>query len=185
TAAGHDTHRAAPALGPRAAGASFSAWSAAAYLRGRRFDRERMQRRTRRLAALGERTVQARLYGGLMGDGVRARAHAMEWFASGDYDVLLTPALAGPPPAAEVWSTRGLRDNVAAAGRVAAYTALWGLIGFPAMVVPVGERGDGLPASVQLIAPPGRAGLLFDLAAHLTDLMRPRRYAPTLRPAGG
>lgn len=185
TAAGHDTHRAVPSLGPRAAGASFNAWSTAACVRSESFSRGRMQRRTRRLAAVGERTSPGREPAGLLGDGARTRVHALDWFDSGGFDVLVTPASAGPPPAAETWSTRSFRDNVRASGRAAAFTAVWGLIGLPAMVVPVGERPDGLPATVQLVAPPGGAGLLFDVAAQLTELMRPRRYAPALRAAAG
>ena len=180
TDAGHDTVRSAPTLGPRASTASVSAWAAAAYLRSIRFDRKALQRRTRRLAALGERTVKGHLYGGLLGDGVRTREHALDWFHAGAYDVLVTPALPGPPPAAEGWSTRGLRENLRAGARAAAYTAPWGLIGLPAMVVPVGVRDDGLPATVQLVGKPGHAGVLFDLAGQLVDRLKPRRFPPGL-----
>lgn len=178
TDSGHDTHRSAPALGPRASTASVSAWAAAAYLRSIRFDRSILQRRTRRLAAIGERSVRGNLYGGLLGDGVRTREHALDWFHNGGFDVLVTPALAGPPPAAEGWSTRGLRENLRAGARAAAYTAPWGLIGLPSLVFPVGVRDDGLPATIQLVAPPGHADVLFDLAGQLTERMKPRRYPP-------
>ncbi|CAM3289353.1 amidase [Stackebrandtia soli] len=180
TDVGHDTHRATPNLGPRAASASAGAWSAAAYLRSVRFDRRRLQRRTRRLVAIGEKTVQGRLYGGLLGDGVRTRNHARDWFGERGFDVLVTPALAGPPPSAGQWAARGLRDNVRASAKAAVFTAPWGLIGFPSIVIPVGVRGDGLPSAVQLVAPSGGAALLFDLAAQLVDHLKPRRYAPGL-----
>lgn len=179
TDAGHDTLRSAPSLGPRASTASVSAWSAAAYLRSLRFDRQALQRRTRRLAALGERTVKGHLYGGLLGDGVRTREHALDWFAAGGFDVLVTPALPGPPPAAEGWSVRGFRDNFRSGARAAAFTAPWGLIGLPAIVIPVGVRDDGLPAVVQLVGKPGNAGVLFDLASQLIDRLKPRRFPPT------
>jgi amidase len=181
TAAGHDTHRAAPALGARAASASFGAWAAAAYLRALPFRQSAVQRRTRRLAGIGERTVRGSWFAALLGDGVRTRGHAVDWFALHGFDVLITPALAGPPPAAESWSHRGLRDNVRASARAAAFTAPWGLIGLPALVIPVGVRGDGLPAAVQLVAPPGGAAVLFDLAAQLVERLKPRRYPPTLQ----
>lgn len=181
TAAGHDTHRAAPSLGARASSASFGAWAAAAYIRSLRFDRARLQRRTRRLAAMGERIVAGNLYGGLLGDGARTRAHACEWFNDYGFDVLVTPALAGPPPVADTWSRRGLRDNIRTSARAAAFTAPWGLIGLPAVVVPVGVRADGLPATVQLVARPGNVAVLFDLAAQLAERLKPRRYPPTLR----
>ena len=181
TAAGHDTHRAAPGLGTRASSASFGAWAAAAYLRARPFDRNRLQRRTRRLAGMGERIVRGNLYGGLLGDGARTRRHARDWFADNGFDLLVSPALAGPPPVAETWSRRGLRDNLRTSARAAAFTAPWGLIGLPAMVVPVGVRRDGLPACVQLVAPPGRTDVLFDVATLLSDRLKPRRYPPGAR----
>jgi amidase len=117
----------------------------------------------------------------LLGDGARTRAHAVEWFAHNGFDVLVTPAAAGPPPAGVTWSRTGFRDNLRASARAAAFTAPWGLVGLPALVVPVGTRGDGLPASVQLVAPPGKTALLFDLAAQLSDIVKPRRYPPTAR----
>ena len=180
TAIGHDTHRATPALGPRASGASFAAWAAAAHERSRPYARPRLQRRTRRLASIGERSAQAAPYAGLLGDGVRTRNHAREWFHDYGFDVLVTPALAGPPPVAQTWSKLGLRDNIRTSAKAAAFTAPWGLVGFPSLVVPVGQRGDGLPASVQLVAPPGRSSILFDLAVQLVDMLRPRRYPPSM-----
>lgn len=176
---GHETHRAAPNLGTRASGASFTAWAAAAGQRATRFERARLQRRTRRLAAIGDRTLRGGL-SVLFGDGARTRAHVVEWFTDTGVDVLVTPALAGPAAPGETWSRLGLRENLRASARAAAFTAVWGLIGLPAIVVPVGVRRDGMPATVQLVGPPGGGGVLFDLAAQLVEACKPRRYPPSV-----
>jgi amidase len=177
---GHDTFRAKPKFGPRLTGASSGAWTCAAYLRSLRCGPDGLQRRTRRLVAAGEKTYLKGLFGGVLGDGRRVRRHLEDWFDTGDYDMLITPGLPGPPPAADAWSTQPLRSNVTHLAGSATFTAPFGLAGLPALVVPTGLRGDGVPASVQLVGPPGSTGRLFDVAAQLVAKLRPRRYAPAL-----
>ncbi|WP_157930514.1 amidase [Glycomyces xiaoerkulensis] len=177
---GHDTFRSRPRFGPRLAGASSGAWSCAAYLRSLKCGPDGLQRRTRRMAALGEKTYLRGLFGGVLGDGGRVRRHLEDWFDQSDYDLLVTPGLPGPSPAAERWSDQTLRSNVVHLASAAAFTAPFGLAGLPSLVVPVGMRGDGVPATVQLVGPPGSTGRLFDVAAQLVAKLRPRRYAPGL-----
>jgi amidase len=140
-------------------------------------DGDDLQPRTRRHAALGARALRH----GLVRDGERAdwRDRCISWFADGRFDLLLTPALPGPPPPADVWSARSWRANVALTLRYAPYTALWNLAGFPAIVIPMGLRSDGLPASVQLVGPPGAEERLLAVAAQV-ELAAPwRPHAPT------
>ncbi|WP_199038154.1 amidase [Glycomyces salinus] len=177
---GHDTFRARPKFGPRLTSASSGAWSCAAYLRSLKCGPDGLQRRTRRLVSVGEKTYLRGLFGGVLGDGGRVRRHLEDWFDSGDFDLLVTPGMPGPPAAAEAWSTQSLRSNVAHLAQAAAFTAPFGLAGLPAMIVPIGMRGDGVPATVQLVGPPGSTGRLFDIAAGLVAKLRPRRYAPGL-----
>ncbi|GAB3221235.1 amidase [Glycomyces halotolerans] len=177
---GHDTHRSRPKFGTRLTAASSGAWSCAAYLRSLRCGPDGLQRRTRRLAGVGEKTYQRGLFGGVLGDGNRVRRHLEDWFDMAGFDLLITPGLPGPPPAADSWSTQTLRSNVTHLASAAAFTAPFGLAGLPALVVPVGMRGDGVPATVQLVGPPGSTGRLFDVAAQLVAKLRPRRYAPGL-----
>ncbi len=177
---GHDTFRAKPRFGTRLTTASSGAWSCAAYLRSLKCGPDGLQRRTRRLAAIGEKTYLRGLFGGVLGDGHRVRRELEDWFDAADCDLLVTPGLPGPPPAAQAWSTQTLRSNVTHVVGAAAFTAPFGLAGLPALVVPVGMRGDGVPATVQLVGPPGSTGRLFDVAAQLVAKLRPRRYAPGL-----
>ncbi|GAA2298854.1 amidase [Glycomyces scopariae] len=177
---GHDTFRAKPRFGARLTPASSGAWTCAAYLRSLKCGPDGLQRRTKRLVAVGERTYLGGLFGGVLGDGNRVRRHLEDWFDLEDYDVLITPGLPAAPPAAKEWSREPLRSNVAHLASAAAFTAPFSLAGLPALVVPVGMRSDGAPATVQLVGPPGSTGRLFDIAAQLIAKLRPRRYAPGL-----
>ena len=115
--------------------------------------------------------------------------HALADFHT-DYDLLLTPTLAGPPPrigalATPRWqqlalrpllrlpSARALirsgiveqmaRDNL----RHVPFTQLANLTGTPAMSVPLHTTAAGLPLGSQFVAPPGGETLLLRLAAQL------------------
>ena len=61
---------------------------------------------------------------------------------------------------------QGLR-TLAQAGRAVPFTPAWNVTGLPAMAIPAGFTADGLPLSVQLIAPPGGEQLLLSVAAQL------------------
>jgi amidase len=106
------------------------------------------------------------------------RTRCEAWFADGRFDLMLQPTLAGPPPVADGWSTRSWRSNMAVNLRYAPYAAPWNIAGFPAIAVPTGVRGDGLPASVQLVGPPGSELLVLAVAAQM-ELTAPwRPHAP-------
>ncbi|MEV6924716.1 amidase [Dactylosporangium sp. NPDC051485] len=136
----------------------------------------RLQPRTRRHVALGE----AALRRGLVRDGDRAawRERCRKWFAGGGFDVLVTPALAAAPPAVQPWSDRSWVANMLVNTRYAPYAAPWNFAGFPGLVVPVGVRGDGLPAAVQLVGPPGSELLLLAVAGQIEEAAPWRRHAP-------
>ena len=86
-------------------------------------------------------------------------------------DLLLTPVL--PTVAAPVEHLTGLR-TLALAGRRAAFTSPWNLTGLPALSVPVGFSGEGLPLAVQLVGPAGSESLLLSVGAQLEDTHRRR-----------
>src|SRR5690606_16794091 len=135
---GHDTFRSRPKFGTRLTATSSGAWTCAAYLRSLKCGPDGLQRRTRRLASVGERTYQRGLFGPVLGDGNRSRRHLEDWFDLAAYDLLITPGMPGPPAAAEQWSTQPLRSNVTHLASSSAFTAPFGLAGLPSLVVPVG-----------------------------------------------
>ncbi|GGM16680.1 amidase [Dactylosporangium sucinum] len=175
-AEGHGAVRADPVYPPSLAAKVLATWFAAIHLDVAALDGGRLQPRTRRHAALGERALAR----GLVRDADRAawRERCQNWFADGGHDVLVTPALATAPPAAGHWSARSWTANMLANTRYAPYEAPWNFAGFPALVVPVGVRPDGLPVGVQLVGPPGAELLLLGLAGQIEQRAPWRRHAP-------
>jgi amidase len=183
--AGHDAVQAGPTyptrLGIRVLATWFSAARRSALEAG--LDVAALQPRTRRHVALGAWADRR----GLVREEDRAafRASCESWFAGG-YDALVTPALAGSPPLAVDWHARSWRANMLASMRFAPYAAPWNVAGFPAVVVPMGVRPDGLPMAVQIVGPPGSELTLLGLAGQLEQASPWLRHAPgwPRQPAG-
>jgi aspartyl-tRNA(Asn)/glutamyl-tRNA(Gln) amidotransferase subunit A len=76
-----------------------------------------------------------------------------------DIDVLATPTTLVPAPPAG--------DFVRYLTLLARNVIPWSLLGFPALSLPVGLTPDGLPAGLQLVAPPHRDHLVIATAAAL------------------
>jgi aspartyl-tRNA(Asn)/glutamyl-tRNA(Gln) amidotransferase subunit A len=80
--------------------------------------------------------------------------------AASEVDLVLTPTLecvAPPAPA----------DELALRGRLTRLTLPFNAAGWPAAALPCGPAEDGLPASVQLAAPPGHDALVLGAARAL------------------
>jgi amidase len=104
------------------------------------------------------------------------------WFASaagngggGEFDLLLTPTVAEPPP--EIGDLVGTEQDplrgMARATVFAAYTAPFNVTGQPAMSVPLyWEASRNLPIGVQLVADHTREDLLLRVAGQL-EVARP------------
>jgi amidase len=85
------------------------------------------------------------------------------------YDVLLTPALAMLPPKLG-WIDMMMDDVDEYWRRVftfSPFTVWFNITGQPAIVLPLGQSDQGLPLSVQLVAPYGDEATLFRLASQL------------------
>ena len=80
--------------------------------------------------------------------------------AASGVDLVLTPTLVCVAPPAPC-------DELALRGRLTRLTFPFNAAGWPAAVLPCGPAEDGLPASVQLVAPPGGDALVLGSAAAL------------------
>jgi amidase len=83
----------------------------------------------------------------------------LEWFA--DYDLLVTPATAGPPMPLGDYLTNYV------SGLGSAFTRPINVTGQPSISLPLGWPPDGLPRGVQLIAGYGREDVLIRVASAL------------------
>jgi amidase len=93
--------------------------------------------------------------------------------AVGEWDAVLTPALAARPvPIGEI---HGLGPDPWADYRKSGYftpfTAIVNVTGQPAIVLPLYHGEDGLPNAVQLIGPPAREEVLLSLARQLESAL--------------
>jgi len=175
---GHDAAKADPPYSTSLGLRGMATWFAGAY-RDAEFhglDVTTLQPRSRRHIALGERAWRR----GWVREADRARFREMctRFFSDGGFDLMVTPALAGPPPRALPYASQSWVSNLTTCVRYAPFAAPWNIAGFPAMSVPVGVRPDGLPASVQLVGPPGAELLLLGVAGQLEQANAWRRHAP-------
>lgn len=83
------------------------------------------------------------------------------------HDVVLTPALAGPPPPVGAFRALGPEGDYRLQCEWAPQTSMVNVVGVPAIVVPM--PAPGLPSGVQLIGAAGSEHQLLQLAAQLLD----------------
>ncbi|MER6083393.1 amidase [Streptomyces sp. NPDC001833] len=128
---------------------------------------------------LDRRTLEAARLGRLLGGApLRAARHAEAalrarigaFFTS--YDVVLAPTTAAPPP--RVGALLGLGQFATDRAMIAAcpYAWPWNVLGWPAVNVPAGFVGDGLPVGAQLLGPADSEPLLVSVAAQLEAELR-------------
>ncbi|AGL14635.1 amidase [Actinoplanes sp. N902-109] len=163
--AGHDTVTADPAYSPAMGLAGLLTWFASAYRESAGLDLKKLQPRTRHHIRLGKFAWQRGWVRQKTRDDWRAKS--IEFFAKNEIDVLLTPVLAGPPPAAGGHASGSWRANMRTNMTYAPYAAPWNIAGLPAITVPMGLRPDGLPLAVQFIGPPESELLLLSIAGLL------------------
>ena len=139
---------------------------------------ERLERNTRRLAALGGRLPNAWL----------ARARTKESTIAGrmnrtfeQADLVLTPMVGGPPPSITEVAGHGLARSVYRSN-AAAWAAPWNAIGQPAASVPAGFDSNGLPLAVQLCGKAGDEATLLRVAAQLEEAHPWAESLPTIDP---
>jgi amidase len=89
-----------------------------------------------------------------------------------DFDVLLTPTMATPPPLVGTVLAEANEDFAGARvteNQMVAYTAFCNIAGLPAISLPVHRTADGLPVGAQLVGAPFAEALLLRIAAAVED----------------
>ena len=127
---------------------------------------ERLDRRTRGFARLAAGMTDGLLRRAIEGEQADRR-RILPFFDT--YDVLMMPVIGTTAIPIRRWEGRGAFWTVNGMARIYPWTGPINHLGFPAAAIPAGFAPDGLPLSVQLIAPPGREDLLFSLAAQLEE----------------
>jgi Asp-tRNA(Asn)/Glu-tRNA(Gln) amidotransferase A subunit family amidase len=115
----------------------------------------------------------------------RARALVVRDFARAfeKVDVMLTPATATTAPRYHEDAVAGDELDEGNVNRMTAFTFAQNLSGMPAVAVPCGYDGDGLPVGLQVIAPHSRDMLALAVAAAVersVPRQRPRVWYPLL-----
>jgi amidase len=128
-------------------------------------DRSRMEPQTRQMAAAGGRLVPPRRRGALMARRTQTTARMLGLWST--VDVLMTPGLATTAIRAQGGYGQSAPAAIDRAGRFTPFTAAYNLTGQPAISIPAGFGGDGLPLSVQLVGRPGAEHTLYSLAGQI------------------
>ena len=93
-------------------------------------------------------------------------------------DLVLTPTTAAPPPRVEYLKDRGYWATSTAASATCPFAWPWNVVGWPAISVPAGFTGAGLPIGAQLVAPAAGESRLLSLAAQLESERRWHEQRP-------
>lgn len=134
---------------------------------------DQVQPRTRRHAEVGAWFARNRPVDPADADRVRSR---MDGFFA-EHDVLLSPVVAGPPPAAVAWHARPWWRNINTSIAWASFPGIWNLADLPAGSVPL-SRSGGRPVGVQIVAARQREDHVLRVARTIESLVPWDRTAP-------
>ncbi|CAM3083469.1 amidase [Prescottella defluvii] len=95
-----------------------------------------------------------------------------------DYDVVLAPTTATPPPRVEGLDAIGGVETDKVITAACPYTWPWNILGWPSVNVPAGFTTTGLPIGVQLMGHDNTEPLLVSLAAQLESVQRWQEARP-------
>jgi amidase len=124
---------------------------------------ERLERNTRRLAALGRRIPSRWLANARAAERVIASRMNRSFERA---DVVMTPMAGAKAPLIATVAGHGLAQSLYRSN-VAAWAVPWNVIGQPAASIPVGFDAEGLPLAVQICGRPNDESTLLRLAAQL------------------
>ncbi len=125
---------------------------------------ERLERRTRGFGTLGGLLPES-LYEKAMAGRPAEMARINAIFD--DVDVLVMPVMGGTALPIRRWQGRGALYTVLGMSRFYPYCVPWNHLGNPAMSIPFGLGGDGMPLAIQVIGRPGGESTLISLAAQI------------------
>jgi amidase len=125
---------------------------------------ERAERRTQATARLA-RMIPDRVYRSMREAEAATRSRIGAIF--GDFDVVLTPALARPAMRIGELQGRGALWTLINDVRFTPLTPAWNVTGWPAAAVPAGLSKSGLPLAVQLLGRENDEATLISLSAQL------------------
>jgi amidase len=126
--------------------------------------RDRLERRTRRVAALGAAFPAGLVSWARDAEADQTRRLAALW---DDVDVLLTPAVSDGPYEAGAMGRLGVAGFLARGAERLAWMPVWNVTGQPCCSVPAGVDDDGLPVGAQLVGRHGGDATLLTLAAEI------------------
>ncbi|MEV0340528.1 amidase [Nocardia sp. NPDC050713] len=95
-----------------------------------------------------------------------------------DYDLVLAPTTATPPPRAEEIDGIGVNATNNLITAACPYTWPWNVLGWPSVNVPAGFTDAGLPVGAQLMGAAATEPLLISVAAQLESELRWDRHRP-------
>lgn len=134
---------------------------------------ERLQRRTKGFARMGDAIPAPILAWALRGDDNDQTRPFFE-----RHDVLLTPVSALPPVRAGQWEGLGALRTFLGMAQAYPFAIEWNLTGQPSVSVPAGRSDDGLPIGMQLVGRHGEEATLLALAAQLEGELRWTDHRP-------
>ncbi len=141
-------------------------------------DRSLLEPLSRQMAAAGRTVVPDRRRGHVVMKRAAVTARILSLWD--EVDVLLTPVLTRTALPAEGGFGKPLPLAFHTAGSFTPWTPLSNLTGQPAIALPAGIGGDGLPLSVQLMGRPGAEQTLYALAAELEEAQPWRERRPAV-----
>jgi amidase len=144
-------------------------------------DPARLERLTRQMAGIGRALVPPRRRDKLIAKRVVTTGRIVALW--NEIDVLMTPALATTAIAADGAYGRSAPVAIDRAGRFTPFTAVFNLTGQPAISIPAGFGGDGLPVSVQLVGRPGAEDTLYSLTGQIEAARPWAAHRPECFPA--
>lgn len=95
-----------------------------------------------------------------------------------DYDIVLAPTTATPPPPVDAMDGLGIAATDALITAACPYTWPWNILGWPSVNVPAGFTATGLPVGAQLMGPANSEPLLVSVAAQLESELHWERNRP-------